>query len=310
MLAFGFSGYLLPWNTLAFFATRVGTEIAGQVPLVGQPLLHLMRGGEDVTGAGEQLGDEVMFHALEAWLLETDHCQGDHDRDKAGGVENGDSSATTGCVDQSAHERSDEPKAFPQGLQHSVRLGQELPRDHDRHQCRASGSAKRSRRTIEDGDCVDDPDVAPIVDEEKRQDDDRFSCIDPDQQWAPRQPVDQQAGEGCEQRWHPKSEEHEACGGVTSGQILGPDTEHDEHGPIPEDREGPARDEDADVAEAQQPAHQTRGGTAVARSMRTSPETVFAKTSTSGVSGSASSVGASPSSNSELVSPLTVFAST
>ena len=31
-LAFGFSGYLLPWNKLAFFATRVGTEIPRVVP--------------------------------------------------------------------------------------------------------------------------------------------------------------------------------------------------------------------------------------------------------------------------------------
>jgi hypothetical protein len=29
MLGFGFSGYLLPWNELAFFATKVGTGIAG-----------------------------------------------------------------------------------------------------------------------------------------------------------------------------------------------------------------------------------------------------------------------------------------
>ena len=28
VMGFGFSGYLLPWNTLAFFATKVGTEIA------------------------------------------------------------------------------------------------------------------------------------------------------------------------------------------------------------------------------------------------------------------------------------------
>ena len=28
-MGFGFSGYLLPWNTLAFFATKVGTDIAG-----------------------------------------------------------------------------------------------------------------------------------------------------------------------------------------------------------------------------------------------------------------------------------------
>ncbi len=34
-LAFGFSGYLLPWNQLAFFATKVGTDIAGAVPVVG-----------------------------------------------------------------------------------------------------------------------------------------------------------------------------------------------------------------------------------------------------------------------------------
>ena len=35
MLGFGFSGYLLPWNELAFFATKVGTGIAGAVPLIG-----------------------------------------------------------------------------------------------------------------------------------------------------------------------------------------------------------------------------------------------------------------------------------
>ena len=50
-MGFGFSGYLLPWNTLAFFATKVGTEIAGQVPIVGHSLMVFLRGGEDVTGA-------------------------------------------------------------------------------------------------------------------------------------------------------------------------------------------------------------------------------------------------------------------
>jgi cytochrome b6 len=51
MLAFGFSGYLLPWNELSFFATKVGTGSAGSVPLVGHFLLRLLRGGDDVTGA-------------------------------------------------------------------------------------------------------------------------------------------------------------------------------------------------------------------------------------------------------------------
>jgi len=50
-LTFGFSGYLLPWNELAFFATRVGTGMAGAVPFIGDYLLVVMRGGEDVTGA-------------------------------------------------------------------------------------------------------------------------------------------------------------------------------------------------------------------------------------------------------------------
>jgi cytochrome b6 len=51
VLGFGFSGYLLPWNTLAFFATKVGTQITGQVPIVGRPLMIFLRGGEEVTGA-------------------------------------------------------------------------------------------------------------------------------------------------------------------------------------------------------------------------------------------------------------------
>ena len=51
MLGFGFSGYLLPWNTLAFFATKVGTEMSATVPLIGSWLLKFLRGGEEVTGA-------------------------------------------------------------------------------------------------------------------------------------------------------------------------------------------------------------------------------------------------------------------
>jgi quinol-cytochrome oxidoreductase complex cytochrome b subunit len=50
-LGFGFSGYLLPWNELAFFATKVGTDIAGVIPFVGKPLMVFLRSGEGVTGA-------------------------------------------------------------------------------------------------------------------------------------------------------------------------------------------------------------------------------------------------------------------
>jgi cytochrome b6 len=50
-LAFGFSGYLLPWNELALFATKVGTDIVGVMPVVGHWLRYVLRGGDDVTGA-------------------------------------------------------------------------------------------------------------------------------------------------------------------------------------------------------------------------------------------------------------------
>jgi cytochrome b6 len=47
---FGFSGYLLPWNKLAYFATRVGTDITGSIPFIGEFLVRFLRGGDHVTG--------------------------------------------------------------------------------------------------------------------------------------------------------------------------------------------------------------------------------------------------------------------
>ncbi len=50
-LAFGFSGYLLPWNELSFFATRVGTDIAGTIPIIGKALKTFILGGPELSGA-------------------------------------------------------------------------------------------------------------------------------------------------------------------------------------------------------------------------------------------------------------------
>jgi cytochrome b6 len=50
-LGFGFTGYLLPWNELAYFATKVGTEIPGVLPGIGPFLRRFLRGGDEVTGA-------------------------------------------------------------------------------------------------------------------------------------------------------------------------------------------------------------------------------------------------------------------
>jgi quinol-cytochrome oxidoreductase complex cytochrome b subunit len=50
VLAFGFSGYLLPWNSTSYFATKVGTDMASSVPVIGPALGWLLRGGDEVGG--------------------------------------------------------------------------------------------------------------------------------------------------------------------------------------------------------------------------------------------------------------------
>ena len=49
-LAFGFTGYLLPWDELSLSATKVGTDIPRSIPGVGVWVTRLLRGGDDVTG--------------------------------------------------------------------------------------------------------------------------------------------------------------------------------------------------------------------------------------------------------------------
>jgi len=48
MLAMAFTGYLLPWDQKAYFATTVGTNMASDVPLVGTWLKRFMRGGDEM----------------------------------------------------------------------------------------------------------------------------------------------------------------------------------------------------------------------------------------------------------------------
>lgn len=63
-LGFGFSGYLLPWNELAFFATSVGTDSMKAVPAIGDWLVQVMRGGTDVS-----INTLYRFFALHVVLL-------------------------------------------------------------------------------------------------------------------------------------------------------------------------------------------------------------------------------------------------
>jgi quinol-cytochrome oxidoreductase complex cytochrome b subunit len=62
VMAFGFTGYLLPWDQQSYWATVVGTHIAGSTPLVGGYVLELLRGQPDV--GVRTLGRFYAFHTL------------------------------------------------------------------------------------------------------------------------------------------------------------------------------------------------------------------------------------------------------
>ncbi|MGZ4113245.1 MAG: menaquinol-cytochrome c reductase cytochrome b subunit, partial [Tumebacillaceae bacterium] len=50
VMGFGFTGYLLPWDQKAYWATKVGTQIAETVPFIGPYIKTLLVGG-DFLGA-------------------------------------------------------------------------------------------------------------------------------------------------------------------------------------------------------------------------------------------------------------------
>ena len=51
VLASNFTGYLLPWDQLAFWAITVGTSILSYIPLIGEWLTRLLLGGPEVGAA-------------------------------------------------------------------------------------------------------------------------------------------------------------------------------------------------------------------------------------------------------------------
>ncbi len=61
-LIFGFTGYLLPWNQLAYWATTVGTEVAGAIPYVG-PFIRTLLRGANAVGA-ETLSRFFVVHVI------------------------------------------------------------------------------------------------------------------------------------------------------------------------------------------------------------------------------------------------------
>lgn len=62
VLGFAFTGYLLPWDQEAYFGTKVGTSIAGEVPAVGPVTQRIMLGGTEMTSL--TLSRFFMAHAF------------------------------------------------------------------------------------------------------------------------------------------------------------------------------------------------------------------------------------------------------
>ncbi|MBI4771432.1 MAG: cytochrome b N-terminal domain-containing protein [Chloroflexi bacterium] len=64
VVGFGFTGYLLPWDQKAYWATTVGTRIAGVAPGIGPWILRIMRGGDDLSGV-----TLARFFGVHIWFL-------------------------------------------------------------------------------------------------------------------------------------------------------------------------------------------------------------------------------------------------
>jgi ubiquinol-cytochrome c reductase cytochrome b subunit len=64
VMGFGFTGYLLPWDQRAYWATQVGTNMAGTAPVIGPMLTAILRGGSQLGVA--TLSRFYAFHTL--WL--------------------------------------------------------------------------------------------------------------------------------------------------------------------------------------------------------------------------------------------------
>lgn len=64
VIGFGFTGYLLPWDQKAYWATTVGTRIAGVAPGLGPWILRIMRGGEDLSAV-----TLARFFGVHVWVL-------------------------------------------------------------------------------------------------------------------------------------------------------------------------------------------------------------------------------------------------
>jgi quinol-cytochrome oxidoreductase complex cytochrome b subunit len=64
VVGFGFTGYLLPWDQKAYWATTVGTRIVATPPVIGQWILLVVRGGQELSAV-----TLARFFGVHVWVL-------------------------------------------------------------------------------------------------------------------------------------------------------------------------------------------------------------------------------------------------
>lgn len=64
VVGFGFTGYLLPWDQKAYWATTVGTRIIAVAPGVGPWILRVARGGDELSAV-----TLARFFGVHVWVL-------------------------------------------------------------------------------------------------------------------------------------------------------------------------------------------------------------------------------------------------
>src|SRR5690606_20711381 len=185
---------------------------------------------DEVPHAGDRLAEPVQDGRLRPRLGHRERAQRQGAESEAGHDEDDELALPEQGVQGRAAERSDEPQALAYGLQRGVTLREQLLWQDRLDECVESRAHQDHRRSIEDTDDVDDPDVLASADQEQGgQGYDRRDERGYEKRLAAKpvhDPAEHRRGEG----WCDDREDGQAGQAVRSGEVLDPDGEDQQEG--------------------------------------------------------------------------------